>query len=373
MAASSPPAPADRGRPPRSGKPVVTANKALLAPRAGGTYLSAVAAAQGVDLNFEAAVAGAIPIIRTLRESLVGEQITRVMGIVNGTTNYILSKMAEEGRADGDSAGRGRVTGPGRAPLDGRRRGLRRGGQGGDPGRAGIRLRGPRSPRCTARDLLGSALDRRRLRPPPWSMSVKLLAVAERVGGQEISVRVHPAMVPRSTPSRGQRRLQRRLRRAEASGALMLYGQGAGGLPTAGGARRPHRRRRHLLAGTTSPAPVREPARRRPRVRPGAAFYLTLDVFDRPGVLAAVAGLRGPPDLHPFDGAGGPGEARAGFVTHEANEADMAADHRGPRGARGRRGRVGGLLAPRDRPRAGSEPELVLARASSRSIAPTCQ
>ena len=76
------------------GKPVVSANKELLAQH--GVELSALAEANGVDLNFEAAVAGAIPVIRTLRESLAGESITRVMGIVNGTTNFILSKMSDE-------------------------------------------------------------------------------------------------------------------------------------------------------------------------------------------------------------------------------------------------------------------------------------
>ena len=93
----------------RAGKPVVSANKALLAER--GAYLSSLADSLGVDLNFEAAVAGAIPVIRTLRESLAGEEITRVMGIVNGTTNYILSKMAGEGRGYDDVLGEAQTLG----------------------------------------------------------------------------------------------------------------------------------------------------------------------------------------------------------------------------------------------------------------------
>ena len=84
----------------RNGKPVVTANKALLA--VAGAELAEVAAAAGVDLLYEAAVAGAIPVIRPLRESLAGEQIVRVMGIVNGTTNYILTRMEEEGASYDD-------------------------------------------------------------------------------------------------------------------------------------------------------------------------------------------------------------------------------------------------------------------------------
>ena len=81
----------------KNGKSVITANKALLATH--GHELFNAADAAKVDLYYEAAVAGAIPIIRSMRESLAGDQITRVMGIVNGTTNYILTKMHEEGRA----------------------------------------------------------------------------------------------------------------------------------------------------------------------------------------------------------------------------------------------------------------------------------
>jgi homoserine dehydrogenase len=87
----------------RAGKPVVTANKELLANH--GTELFAVSDEAGVDLLFEAAVAGGIPIIRVLRESLRGEPITRVMGIINGTTNFILSKMTEEGAREDSTLG----------------------------------------------------------------------------------------------------------------------------------------------------------------------------------------------------------------------------------------------------------------------------
>ena len=85
----------------RNGKPVVTGNKALLA--VSGAELAEVAADAGVDLLYEAAVAGAIPVIRPLRESLAGEQILRVMGIVNGTTNYILTRMEEAGDSYDDA------------------------------------------------------------------------------------------------------------------------------------------------------------------------------------------------------------------------------------------------------------------------------
>ena len=84
-----------------NGKPVVTANKELLARH--GAELYSIAEAAGVDLLFEAAVAGAIPIVRPLRESFAGEPITRVMGIINGTTNFILTKMSHEGVAYADA------------------------------------------------------------------------------------------------------------------------------------------------------------------------------------------------------------------------------------------------------------------------------
>ena len=121
----------------RQGKPVVTANKALLA--VAGAELAEVAASAGVDLLYEAAVAGAIPVIRPLRESLAGEQIVRVMGIVNGTTNYILTRMEEEG-ADYDDVLReaqelGMAERDPTADVDG----PRRGGQGGHPGRPRVR------------------------------------------------------------------------------------------------------------------------------------------------------------------------------------------------------------------------------------------
>ena len=129
---------------------------------------------------------------RPLRESLAGEGITRVMGIVNGTTNYILSRMGERGRLRRRPGG-GSGAGPRRARSDRRRGGLRRRGQGGDPGRPGLRLRGvARRHRegITASRVVDVAFARR------LGFAVKLLAIAERLDEDEISVRVYPAMVP---------------------------------------------------------------------------------------------------------------------------------------------------------------------------------
>ncbi len=151
----------------RNGKPVVTANKALLA--VAGAELAEVAAAAGVDLLYEAAVAGAIPVIRPLRESLAGEQIVRVMGIVNGTTNYILTRMEEEGADYDDVLREAQELGHGRARPDGRRRGPRRRGQGRHPRRARLRERRRRRRRVPGghqRHQRG----RRRLRHADWAI-----------------------------------------------------------------------------------------------------------------------------------------------------------------------------------------------------------
>ena len=121
----------------RAGKPVVTANKAVLA--VAGAELAELAASQGVDLLYEAAVAGAIPVVRSLRESLAGEQIVRVMGIVNGTTNFILTRMEEDGVDFDDALAEAQTPRSGRARSDRGRRRTRRRRQGGDPGCPGLR------------------------------------------------------------------------------------------------------------------------------------------------------------------------------------------------------------------------------------------
>ena len=134
----------------RAGKPVVTANKAVLA--VSGAELAELAAAHGVDLLYEAAVAGAIPVIRPLRESLAGEQIVRVMGIVNGTTNFILTRMEEDGVDFDDALAEAQRLGLAERDPDRRCRRTRRRGQSGDPGRAGLRERRRRRRRAPRGD-----------------------------------------------------------------------------------------------------------------------------------------------------------------------------------------------------------------------------
>ena len=311
----------------RSGKPVVTGNKALLA--VSGAELAQVAADASVDLLYEAAVAGAIPVIRPLRESLAGEQILRVMGIVNGTTNFILTRMEEAGDSYEDVFARGPATRAGRAGPDRRRRGARRRGEGGHSGRVWPSAATWSTPTSIARASAASSAadiayaDR-------LGYSVKLLAIAELLdGGPEISVRVHPAMVPRTHPLAAVRgAFNAVFVEGAVSGELMLYGRGAGGGPTASamlgdlvdaG--------RNLLAGAPAPAPKRTSTTLRPQSDMRSAFYLSMDVADRPGVLAAVAKIFGDHDvsIRAMEQVGLAEEARLIFLTHVAREGDLLA------------------------------------------------
>ena len=202
-------------------------------------------------------LASAIPVIRPLRESLAGERIVRVMGIVNGTTNFILSRMAHGGEYLRRGAGRGPATRVGRGRPDGRRRGVRRRRKGRHPGQPGVRRRRHRRRRPPRGDHRRYAF-RCPLRGASWAMSIKPLAVAERVGdGSSISVRVHPAVVPSDHPLASVRRcVQRRVHRGRARRRDDAVRTGGG--RDRGGqrrARRPHRRR---------PPPPSAGSRRRP-------------------------------------------------------------------------------------------------------------
>jgi homoserine dehydrogenase len=217
-----------------SGKSVVTANKALLADD--GATLHDAAAKAGVDLYYEAAVAGAIPLLRPLRESLAGDRITRVMGIVNGTTNFILSRMDATGagfdEALAEATALGYAEADPTADVDAYDAAAKAAILAGlafhtrvtmsDVHREGISD-------ITAADIASArAID----------CTVKLLAICERVqgpdGAERVSVRTHPAMIPRSHPLAGVGdAFNAVFVEAEAAGSLMFYGRGAGGPPTA--------------------------------------------------------------------------------------------------------------------------------------------
>ncbi len=310
-----------------AGKPVVTANKALLASPE-GVGLRTLAREQGVDLLYEAAVAGAIPLVRALRESLTGERIHRVMGIVNGTTNFILTRMSEQGADYADVLAEAQALGLAERDPTADVEGYDAAAKaailagvafgydvaGADVMREGIT--GIRAVDVEFAERLGYV--------------VKLLAIVERTGDDALSVRVHPALVPEAHPLAGVRdAFNAVFIEGEAAGELMLYGQGAGGLPTASAVVGDLiDAARNRLAGTTAPAPDRQPARLLPESELRTQYYLSLDVTDRPGVLGrGDHGLRRPRGLDPLDGAGGhaPGEARLLFVTHLAREGDVRA------------------------------------------------
>jgi homoserine dehydrogenase len=310
----------------RAGRPVVTANKALLAQA--GAELADLASANGVDLLYEASVAGAIPVIRPLRESLAGERVVRVMGIVNGTTNYILTRMAEDGLDYADALAEAQalglaerdptadVEGDDAAAKAAILAGLAFGSDvvGDDVHREGIT--GVRAMDVAYAARLGYV--------------VKLLAVAELVdGGPDVSVRVHPAMVPRSHPLASVRgAFNAVFVEGEAAGELMLYGRGAGGAPTASAVLGDLiDAARNLTQGAPAPAPRRGATRVRPIDELRSAFYLNLEVVDRPGVLAAVATVFGNHgvSIRTMEQEGLGAEARLIFLTHAAREGDVQA------------------------------------------------
>ena len=214
-----------------AGKPVVTANKELLANV--GAELYAAADAAGVDLLFEAAVAGGVPVIRALRESLRGEPVSRVMGIINGTTNFILTKMTEEG-AD-YSAALSEAQRLGFAERD-----PTADVEGFDAGaKAAILASIAFGAKVVAGDVYHEGISRvtaadiavaKRL-----GYVIKLLGIAERDRETgEIAVRVHPAMVPNTHPLASVRESYNAVFiEGDAVGSLMFYGRGAGGNPTA--------------------------------------------------------------------------------------------------------------------------------------------
>jgi len=310
------------------GKPVVTANKELLASH--GSELYALAESAGVDLLFEAAVAGAIPIMRLLRESLAGEPITRVMGIVNGTTNFILSRMAEEAMPYGEALAEAQRLGYAEADPTADV-------EGGDAAaKAAIMASLAFGVRVTADDVYREGISSITSEDIEFAdrldHCIKLLAIAERRDagdGPNIGVRVHPAMVPLDHPLASVRdSFNAVFVEGEAVGELMFYGRGAGGRPTAsavlgdlvnaaGNLRRSHGAR----IGDLQPAVVT------PIEELESAYYLEVEVDDRPGVLSRVAAVFGDHDvsIRSMEQEGLGVEARLIFITHAARERDLRA------------------------------------------------
>ncbi|MBA8825175.1 homoserine dehydrogenase [Saccharopolyspora lacisalsi] len=312
----------------RAGKSVVTANKALLAEY--GSELYAAADASGADIYFEASVAGAIPLLRPLRESLAGDRINRVMGIVNGTTNYILSAMDSTGASYSETleeAGQlGYAEADPTADVDGFDAAAK----------AAILASLAFHTRVTATDVhregisgtsagditAAQALDRR----------VKLLAICDRVtdeeGNESVSARVHPAMIPRDHPLAGVGgAFNAVFVEAESAGQLMFYGQGAGGAPTASAVLGDMVAvARNLVVSGKGP---RESAHAQLPVRSmgqtPTRYHISLDVADKPGVLSQVASMFNEHDvsISVVRQQGRGAEASLVVVTHTALDAAL--------------------------------------------------
>lgn len=303
----------------RRGVSVVTANKALMAES--GTELAQLAHEHGADLFYEASVGGAIPILRALRISLAGERISRVMGIVNGTTNFILTKMTNEGSDYESALAEAQVLGYAEADP--------RADVEGFDAAAKVQIL---SSLAFGTPLCGEEIAREGItgiRSVDVEFArrsgyvIKLLGVAERVGPSGVSRRAHPAMVPIDHPLASVAGATNAVFvEGVRSGPLMWLGQGAGGEPTA----------------TAVLGDVLDAARNRVSGRHDApfsgdkslfavevgelksVFYLSVDVIDQPGVLAEVAGVFGRHDvsIQSMEQSGYGDEARLSFLTHTA-------------------------------------------------------
>ncbi|MEB3051781.1 homoserine dehydrogenase [Mycolicibacter sp. MYC123] len=317
------------------GKSVVTANKALLSRSAG--ELAEAAEAARVDLYFEASVAGAIPVIRPLTQSLAGDTVERVAGIVNGTTNYILSEMDATGAdyhsALADASALGYAEADPTADVEGYDAAAK----------AAILASIAFHTRVTADDVYREGISN--ITPADFTAAraldctIKLLAICERIttaaGQQRVSARVYPALVPLSHPlATVNGAFNAVVVEAQAAGRLMFYGQGAGGAPTASavtgdlvmaarnrvqGGRGPRESKYAQLAI----APIGDISTR---------YYVSMDVADKPGVLSSVAAEFASHEVSiaevrqegVIDDEGKPIGARIVVVTHRAPEASLS-------------------------------------------------
>jgi len=313
------------------GKSVVTANKALMAQSTG--ELAQAAEKARVDLYFEAAVAGAIPVIRPLTQSLAGDVVLRVAGIVNGTTNYILSAMSETGADYTDALAEAGVLGYAEADPTADVEGYDA------AAKAAILASIAFHTRVTADDVYRegmtkvSAADFESAKA--LGCTIKLLAICERLttgkGKQRVSARVYPALVPLDHPLASVNgAFNAVFVEAEAAGELMFYGRGAGGAPTASA----------VMGDVVMAARNRVQGGRGPRESKYAKlpiasigaietrYYVSMNVADKPGVLSSVAAEFGKREVSIAevrqegmeDESGQRSGARIVVVTHRATD-----------------------------------------------------
>ena len=321
------------------GKHVVTANKALLAAR--GEELFRLAAEKGVDIYYEGAVCGGVPVIRTLREALASDRITALHGIVNGTTNYILTAMAEKGEPLAKALAEAQRLGYAEADptLD---------VSGGDAAqKLCILAQLAFGARLKPDDVLTEGIMELEPEDFAWGRefgyALKLLAIARRVavdgggahGPDVIEARVHPAFIPAGSLLAGVRgAFNAVLLRSDALGPSLLFGQGAGAMPTGSAVVSDIiDLSRNILARSPGRVPL-PPAEARVGLRPHAeiacAYYLRFTVKDVPGVLARIANTLAGRRIsiaavqqHEQSVEGG--AVPLVIVTHVAREADLRA------------------------------------------------
>ncbi|HEX4190044.1 MAG TPA: homoserine dehydrogenase [Marmoricola sp.] len=312
-----------------AGASVVSANKALLAED--GATLFAAAEQAGRDLYYEAAVAGAIPIVRPLRESLAGDKVTRVLGIVNGTTNYILDKMDSSGAGFTEALEEAQALGYAEADPTADIEGFDAAAKAAilaslafhtrvvaaDVHREGIA-------EVTASDVASARA---------MGCVVKLLAICALVQGPDgpaVTVRVHPAMIPLAHPLASVRGAYNAVFvESEAAGQLMFYGPGAGGAPTAsavlGDLVTVARNRLADVRGAGESAYADLPVL--PMGSTETRYHVQIDVDDKAGVLAAVAQAFAEHDvsISTVRQEGRGDDAQLVVVSHTASDADLAA------------------------------------------------
>ena len=310
----------------KAGKSVVTANKALLAED--GATLHAAARDAGVDLYYEASVAGAIPLLRPLRESLAGDRITRVLGSVNGTTNFVLSRMDATGAGFAEALAEATALGYAEADPTADVDGF-------DAASKAAILAGLAfHTRVTAADVhregIGAVTAADVASARAMGCTVKLLAICDLAADGSVGVRVHPAMIPRTHPLAAVGdAFNAVFVEAAAAGQLMFYGRGAGGAPTASAvlgdlvAVARNRRSGARGAGGTAYADRRI----RPVGESPTRYHISLDVSDRPGVLATVAQAFAAHEvsISTVRQSGRGDDATLVLVTHVAPDAALAA------------------------------------------------
>lgn len=307
------------------GASVVSANKALLAQD--GAALHAAAEANDTDLYYEAAVAGAIPLIRPLRESLAGDKVNRVLGIVNGTTNFILDKMDSTGagyqEALDEATALGYAEADPTADVEGFDAAAKAAILAGIAFHTRVRLDDvyrEGMTEVTAADFVSAK---------EMGCTIKLLAICERAeDGGSVTARVHPAMIPLTHPLASVRGAYNAVFvESDAAGQLMFYGPGAGGAPTASAVLGDLVAVcRNRLSGATGPG---ESAYAALPVSPMGdvvtRYHISLDVADKPGVLAQVATVFAEHgvSIDTVRQQGKDGEASLVVVTHRASDAAL--------------------------------------------------